>query len=458
MADIMFELVRNVVGTKYEDLTPEAREYAKKSILDTIGVIIAGSSAEGCRAVVDQVREWGGKGESGIWIYGGRAPAPLAALAIGTMARARDLGDIHENDGGHISEYIVPTAFSAAEGLGQVRGRAFMLAVALGQDLGVRLGMSAPRNAASTMAQPSIIFGATAAAGKLSGLDQDTLLNAMGIAYSQARGERQANSDGALTVRLHHGFIAEGAIRSVLFAQKGITGAKNILEGKYGFYKAFAPDHDLARLTAGLGKSFEGAYSSIKLYPCCRFTHGAIDAVMELVKENGIKPHDVAEIAVGISEWASGYVAEPIEIKLNPRNVVDCQFSLPYTVATALVKGSVFIDDFTDEAIKRRDVREIMGIVKPRIDPSLFTPDDPRGGTALLLRTRDGRALEKQVPYIKGNPRNPLTMDEVVEKFRKCLSFAAKPLPRENGERIIGMVADLENIPDVTEIARLLIP
>ncbi|MBI4331744.1 MAG: MmgE/PrpD family protein [Chloroflexi bacterium] len=457
MPDIMLDLVKTVVNARYERLGAEAIDYAKKSVLDTIGAVIAGSTAEGCREVVELVKEWGGKEESTIWVFGGKVPAVMAGLAIGPMARARDLGDVYSG-AGHISEYVIPAAFPIAERQGGINGRDFITAIAAGQDIGIRLGISEPRDGASPLGKISIIFGATAAVGKLLGLDEETMLNAMGIAFSQVGGDKQAYPDGALTVRVRHGFVADGAIKSVLLAQKGITGARNILQGKYGFYKAFAPEHNLAALTSGLGETFRGGRTGMKLYPCCRFTHGAIDATIDLVKEHGIRPQDVAEIDVAIGDWGYSYVAEPLEAKRNPQNVVDCQFSLPYTVATALVKGSVFIEDFTEEGIKREDIREHLHKVAPRVDKALVTPDNLSGGTALTIKTKQGREYSKTVLYPRGHSKNPLTMDGVVEKFRRCLPFSARPFPEKNVDRIIEMVINLESVPDVAEIARLLAP
>lgn len=458
MADIMLDLVRHLVNTKYENLPPEAIDYAKKSILDTIAVTVAGSTAEGCKAVVELVQEYGGKQESTIWVYGGRVPAPLAGLAIGPMARARDLGDVHENGGGHITEYILPAAYPIAEYL-RNNGKDLITAVALAQDMMVRLAMSISRDAGALRMGMSRIFAPTAAVGKLAKLDEATMLNAMGIAYAQAAGEWQGLIDGALTVRVEHGFVAEAAIKSVLLAQKGITGAKNILQGEKGFYNAFAPQPRLDRLTSELGRRFEGPNTSIKPYPCCKWTHAAVYATINLVQENDIRPEDVAEIDVGVGKWAYQIVCNPQELKLNPQNIVDCQFSLPYTVATSVVNRRVFIQDFTPEAISRPDVREIMRKVKMRIAPEA-TPTDNRfvGGAIVTIKTKDVKEHTELVHYVKGHPKNPMTMGDMIEKFKACLPFAAKPISEDRMNEIVKLVANLEQVDDVADIARLLTP
>lgn len=458
MPDLMATLVEHVSRTTFSDLPPAAVDYAKRSIIDTIAVTIAGSSAEGCREVVELVKEWGGKEESTIWVYGGRVPATLAGLAIGPMARARDFGDVHEGGGLHITEYVLPTLLPVAERQGRISGKDFLTALALAQDVGIRLQASVVRDASATRGTLARVFGPTAGAAKLLGLDEGTMMNAMGIAYAQAAGESQAFKDGALTVRMAHGFVADAAIKSVLLAERGITGARNILQGEYGFYNAFEPKHDLERLTDGLGKRFEGAYASMKPYPCCKLTHGAINAAIYLVKEHDIAPTDVAEIDVGVGERAYVFVCEPKEEKGNPQNTVDCQFSIPYTVATAVVKRSVFIDDFTEAAIRRPDVRELLRKVRTRVEPQVVKPDNKVGGAAVTIRTKDGNEYSRTVYYVKGHPKNPMTMNDVTDKLRKCLPFSARPLPAQAVEKIIELVGSLEQVDDVTRIVRLLAP
>jgi 2-methylcitrate dehydratase PrpD len=457
MADLMMDLVQNAMRTDYEKLTPESIEYAKKTILDTIGATIAGSSGEGCKEVVELVREWGGKRESTILIYGEKVPCPSAGLAIGPMARARDIGDVEESGpAGHVTEYILPAAFPISELRGDVSGKEFLAAVACAQDIMIRLSLSVIKTPDRTRYTTARIFGPTLAAAKLLLLDEDTTLNAMGIAFSQLCGEKQCYRDGALTVRIEHGFIASDAIRSALLAQKGITGAKNILQGEYGFYAAFEPNHNLSPVVSGLGERFDGVKLSIKPYSSCKATHGAIDATLNIATEHDVHPEDVDKVDVGVGPFAYQLVCEPKEIKNEPRNNVDCQFSLPYTVANAIFKRKVFIDDFTPDAVSRADIRQLTRRVTTRIDPDVVTPDNYIGGATVTIRTKDGREYSERVLYVKGHPKNPLTFDEVAHKFRMCVPFSAKSLPQGNMERVIELVRELEKVSDMSEVISLL--
>ncbi len=283
------------------------------------------------------------------------------------------------------------------------------------------------------------------------------MINAMGIAYSHTFVEKQGYKDGALTQRLQHGFVADGAIRSCLLAQKGIAGPRNILQGEFGYFATFEEARNIEALTSGLGKSFEGAMVSLKPYAACKFTHTAIAATIELTKEHNIQAQDVAEIDIGVSPRAYAFVCQPEEVKANPRNVVDAQFSLYYVVAVGLIKGDVFIEDFTGQAIGRPDVRRLMARVKTRVEPDLAEPDSDHAAV-VIIRTQGGKEYTKSVHYVRGHPKNPMTMDEVGDKFRRCLPFSAKPFPEETAEQIIRMVSNLEETSDVAEIARLLAP
>ena len=462
MADIMLTLVRHIVNARFEDLPAPAVESAKKSILDTIAVSMAGSTAEGCREVVELVKGWGGKKESTIWFYGGKVPSALAGLAIGPMARARDYGDVYEKRGDpHVTEYILPVALPLAECLGGISGKDLITAVALGQDLAIRFQCTIirPPDNLSPHYCISAIFGPTAAAIKLLGMDEATAWNAMGLAFTQVQGEMQGYRDGALSVRLQHGFVAEAAIKAALLAQKGVTGPKNIVQGEFSFYLTFAPEYDLKPLTSELGKSFEGAYISIKPYPACKLTHGAIDATLDLVTEHDIKPQDIKEIDVGVGGIAYNLTCRPEEIKTRPRNVVDCQFSVPYAVATAVVKRSVLLEDFTEEARLRPEVWELMPKIKTMVDPAVLSEDSPlTGGADVTIKTKGGKEYSKRVYYVKGHPKNKMTMSDVAEKFRLCQPFSIKPLARGNVEEVIRLVSNLEEVGDVARIPKLLVP
>ena len=463
MADLISKIVDFVVDTKYDDLSPEVIEYAKKHILDTLGIIVAATSTDGIKPAVDLARRWGGAPESSIPVFGGKVPAPSAAFAIGPMARALDFGGVHTEANEHNTEYVLPAALPVAE-QHRCSGKELIAAVALGNEAMVRVGASVHSVTPITTVKTHSfhrVWGPVAAVGKLAQLDGEAMMNAMGLAYTQGGGDGQMFIDCVLKCRVQHGFVADTAIKCVLLAQEGVTGTQNILEGDKGFYAAFFPGTKPAVewITRGLQeKRFEAVNTRIKAYPSCTCTHSAIETALRCVRTNRIAPQDIDRIEVGVNTVGYKAVCEPEEHRYNPRTFIDGQFSIPYTVATAVVTGSVFIDDFTEEAIRRPEIRDMMTRLKVNIDPDIEAsePLNCFAGARVTIRTRGGDEYSDRIDHVKGTPENPMSFDEVVDKFRRCMPFSAKPLPAKNVDEVADMVRDLEHVPDVSLLAERL--
>ncbi|MFH1087314.1 MAG: MmgE/PrpD family protein, partial [Chloroflexota bacterium] len=304
-------------------------------------------------------------------------------------------------------------------------------------------------------------FGVVAAGGKLMGFDEQHMLHGMGIAYAQCSGNQQANVDGALTVRLQQGLGAKAGMLALALAERGITGATNVLQGKYGFYPLYTKaEGDMALLTDGLGRRFEVENISVKAYPCCAYTHEPIEGTLQLMKENCLEADDVAEIVVRANSKAYNLCvySEEGDTKYVPRNTVDAQFSIPYTVAAAAVRGSVGLGDFSEEAISDAAVLRLARRVKVEVDPELDRIPGSVVPNVIEVRMGDGGKYSRRVEFAKGHPGNPMTMSECADKFRECARFAVRRLPDRNIERVIDMAGRLEETEDVTEIVRLLTP
>ncbi|MBI4329782.1 MAG: MmgE/PrpD family protein [Chloroflexi bacterium] len=447
----------NVANLKFEDIPDDAVRAAKISILDTLGIILAASSlATGSRELVDFVKEGGGKEESSILGFGGKVPSYMAALANGAMAHSLDYDDVHESAQVHAGVTIVPGSLAVAERVGKVDGKQFITAVVLGADFACRLSLAAAPRPRGWQPTPVFgFFGVAAAASKFLGLNAETVQNALGIAYSQAAGNAQPITDAALTKRTQAGFAAKGGIISALMAQKGITGATNSLEGEFGFYKVYwGGKYNREVLTGDLGKRFEVSNLTFKPYPSGRSTHSSIDATLAMVRENDLKPQDIESITVSKSAIAVKVVGSPIERKRRPENVVDAQFSLPYTIATAAVKRRVGLGDFTPEAIRDPAVLEMAQRVNVRLNPE-FNPLDFHPGITEIM-TKGGKAFSMRVDVPYGNPEKPIPQEGLLQKFAECASYAIKPLPKKNLKRVVEMIMKLEDLEDMASLVRLL--
>jgi len=454
--DLMGTLVENICNVTFDDLTTEAVEAAKRAVVDTLGVIIAGSSGKGCHLLVDYIRDRKGPEESSIAVFGDKVPCDLAALANSTMARSLEIADVFDGFPLHPSSSIIPACLSTAEYQGNINGKDFITSIALGHDLIVRMALANKVGPIQSGRYNLFkIFPPTGAVGKLMGLNEDELGNAMGIAFTQMVGDGQSALDGAMTHYLQQGMVAKSAVEACFMAKKGITGSKNALQGRYGFYNAYEPDPNLDALTSGLGKVFKGIEISIKFYSACRATHEAVDLALQMVKEEGIHPDTVDKITVKVNEPVYRLVCDPLDRKRKPKNSVDAQFSLPYTVAAAMYKGDVFINELSDETIKDPDILSLANRVTPIVDKKCET-DLVIGATVMEVETRDGHKYTKNTQVPTGNPRNPVGMDHCIEKFKKCVTYSRTPFSSKNEEKIIELLYDLERVENVALLSMLL--
>jgi 2-methylcitrate dehydratase PrpD len=291
-------------------------------------------------------------------------------------------------------------------------------------------------------------------AGTISKLDEAKMVNALGIAYHQCAGNSQCVQDGALTKRMGPGLAARGGIIAALMAERGITGARNVLEGEYGLFRQYhGGDYDRKILLADLGERFEGMNIGFKPYPCCGFSHAFIDGALALKSRHDIKIKQIKSVTAYAGESAYA-ICIPPEVKCNPRNPVDAQFSVPWTVATALVKGRVAPSDFTAEAILSEEVLEISRKVKGVLEPAYNRHGVGPGKIEIVME--DSAVYSEEVMHCRGSVERPMTFSDIADKFRECAGGARKPIPLETVGKVILGVANLEELADATEIIRLL--
>ena len=455
--DIMESLVKNIINSEFEDIPPEAITAAKKAIIDTVGVMIAGSSVKGCQILVDYLRRWGGRKESTIAVFGEKLPCNHAAQANGAMARAWEIDDITDRFPLHPSASIVPTCLAVAEYVGEKSGKEFITAVALGQDLVIRMAF-ANKVSPVTSGRYNLfrVFSSTGSAGKLLGLSEEELLNAMGIVYSQMVGDGQAAREGVMTSYIQQGTISKSAIESTFMAQAGITGSKDVLQGPFGFYNAFEPDPDLEILTSDLGVRFLGTELSTKLYTACRFNHEAIDLALDMVREEALNQDSIDKITVRVPEQMYTMCCHPLDKKRHPKTLVEAQFSTPYTVAAAIVRGDVFIDELSDQAINDPEILELAQRITPIIDSECQT-DLVIGSTVMEIKTHGGQEFSKKIEFPRGNPKNPVDMDGVIEKLRKCVKYSIHPFSTDQIDKMVDILCNIEQVDNVTKLPQLFV-
>jgi len=448
------KLVEYLTTASYEALPKEPVNMVKSVILTVLGTTIAGARAEGCEALVNQVKEWGGKEEATILVHGGKVPAHNAALVNSTMARALDYCDAIL-PGPHFGSSSVPTALATAEIVGGCGGRDFLTALVLGIELAARINSISVYDGFDPTGVCSI-FAAAAIAGRILGLNSQEMLNALGLAFNKAGGSFQSIIDGSLAVRVTQGFVSQGGIICAQLAQKGITGPRNFLDGIYGYFHLFAKDrYNPEAVTTGLGERFELSNIFFKKYPSCGATLAATDAILDLVTEENLAPEDVVHIEIKLTPYFYNLVGHQFEIGDNPK--VSGQFSVQYCVANALLRKGSKLRHFDEPSIREPKVAELTKKVHVIADPALDDPKRPGFSLAtdMKVTTKRGRVYHRAVDIPRGMPGNPLTREEHIEHFRDCADYADKPLPPGNIEKIISGVEELEKVQDVRSLIPL---
>ncbi len=461
--DFAAVLARFACGMSLAKLAPPVVAAAKANIFDTLACAAAGSSAPAVGDARELALEWAGAPQATILAFGDKVPAHHAAWVNGTMAHARDYDDTHDAAVLHAGVSVIPAALAAAELRSGVSGSDFIAAVAAGLETICRLGVATRIGIVESGFMYTPLFGhfaATVAAGRVLGLDVAQMVNAIGIAYSQVAGNHQVTRDGALTKRMQPGFAAQAALVSVQLARRGVRGAQATFEGADGFLRVYLRDRcDRDALRAGLGKHYEFAELSYKPYPCCRFNHTAIDAALALRTSSRVAPDRVRRIRVGLTRQANEAVGTPLDVRRAPRTIVHAQFSIPFTVAAALIDGRVELSHFTDASIRREDILSLAQRVEPFVDSEIEREWSRNVSPAELeIETDDGRTLRERVDFPLGHPRRPMSTSDFDAKAIDCFRAAARRLPEDAPHRLREIVDRLESLDDIRSLIHVLEP
>jgi 2-methylcitrate dehydratase PrpD len=455
--NITEKMVNNVVQTRFENLEKEYIEKARLRILDVIGCALAGTKAQGCRMVLDLVRRWGGAEESTVIAFGGKAPAHNVAMMNSVLARSFDFEPVEaegekKTSAAHISGTTVPTALAVSE-MQAASGKDLLTALVIGDDLAARLGIATGFDFSLGWDCTGTInlFGATAIAAKLLGLDGKGVFNAFGIALNQCAGTMAGVFDKTLAFKLPIALSCRDAIFSAELAKEGFTGVKEPFLGPRGYFALYCRNPDTADLTKDLGKRFYGD-CVIKPYSACRATHMSIDCALQISRQNNIKAKDVQEIIVRTAPATiDGFVGQPFAPGETPQ--VDGAFSIRYTVATALLRKDVKPEYFSDEYIQDPDVR--MLIDKTALAP-ITTPEQART-TQVQVIMKNGKTFSASTDFPRGDfRRTPLTREEIEAKYRSNIAFS-KTISKQSGEKVLDMINNLEDLKDIRELIKPLV-
>ncbi len=450
---VIEQLAAYAAGESFDKLPEAAVRGARRAILDTLGVMLAGASeatSTRVRALVERRR---GREEAVVAGTALRTSVEDAALANGTAAHALDYDDVQQSLSGHPSVPVLPAALALAE-RERATGAALLTAFVVGVEVEAKLGRAMNPglyevgwHATSTLG----VFGAAAAAGRILGLAPEGIARALALAASMASGVKaNFGTDGK---PWHAGHASRSGVEGALLVQAGFTANPRALEHRDGFGATYGaanpPAWDLA--VAGLGAPHEVAEPGIgvKRFPACASTHQALDATLDLIAE-----HEIAAGAVEDVECAVHYMAPHQLIHERATTGLEGKFCMAYCVSVALLDRTVGLAQFEEERVRRADVQAFMPRVRMVIHPEQTTrASNATRFSEVTIRMRDGRRLQRRVSLAKGQPRSPLTDAELAVKFRDC---AGRGLPADRVEMLLGAVSSLETLPDAAALARLL--
>jgi 2-methylcitrate dehydratase PrpD len=437
---------------------------AKKLTVDALGCALAAWTAPGVAEAAGLAADWGGRPDATIWFAGSKVPGPNAAFANSTLVHALDYDDVYPPGTLHITSIVVPTMLAAAETSG-ASGRDALAAMVMGIEIAGRIGMAEHGKRRGQGFLPSSLvggFGAVVTAARLFGLREGPCVDAMGIHYAQASGNRQALLDATLTKRIQPAFAARSAMWAVALAERGVTGAHRALDGAAGDLGVYVngpppePDELLATRNA-----FEIERVAIKHYPSCGACHNAQIAAERLVAEAGVKGDDVDRVEL-FGFGSGNIVAQPFCIGPNPQ--VTAQFSVAWAVAHTLLRGPTRLRHFTDENVSAdRDVAKLAeqitytGVPDDAAPPPAQPDDYPAYATmpqGVIVYTKDGRRLVgTQYPADTFPPGGP-SFDAVVEKFHDSVAFSGA-CDADRAATIVDAIRGLDAAEDVSRLVSL---
>ncbi len=374
-ASMTRRLIELALGTSGGELPKAVKSHVRARLTDGIAVALAARDAEGIAPLTALASEWGGAAQAGILGSDLSLPAPLAALVNGAMMHALDFDDTHAKAIVHPGTVVIPAALAASQCAPETTGEDFVAAIAIGSEVMCRLGLAFPgeeKTRSGWHFTPLLgHLAATIAAARIFRLSEDQAQQALGIAYHQAAGNMQGLVDGALTKRIGPGFAAHNALVAVAMARCGISGARESLDGRFGLFRQFGgANGDEAKLLDGFGSHYESLDIFVKPYPCCALNYPFIRAALGLRDKLA---GDTGKVTKFVAHHgpAADLVCSPIEVRRNPANVVDAQFSACWAIAAAMASGDVQPRDYSEAGLTDPELRRLADMVELRADPAL---------------------------------------------------------------------------------------
>ncbi|GGL80687.1 MmgE/PrpD family protein [Wenxinia marina] len=445
-----------VSGLRYEDIPGSVRTRIKLLVLDSLGCALYGANLPWTRILQDTLGQIDTSTACSVWGTAQRLSAPHAALVNGTQVQGFELDDVHRVGVLHVGAVTLPALIAAVEGAGPITGREFLTAIVAGYEIGPRVGICMGQehigqgwHSGATLG----VFSAAAGAARALGLDADRTQHALGIAGTQAAGLMAAQY-GAMVKRMHAGRSSQSGLYGALFARDGFTGIRDVLEAPYGgFCTTFSRStdrFDLAELSDGLGERWETEKIALKFYSCVGSNHTTLDAIRMIQARRPFTLDELDSIVVHGSQVTVDHVGWPYR----PEGLTSAQLNLPFCVATLLIEGDVFVDQFTPDVVDNADRIALSRKVTCREDPAITARGSQfRHMVRVEIRLIDGSVHEETVEAPRGSEKSFATEADIVEKFMK---LATKALPEAQARQLVEAVLGMDDLDDEGTLIDLL--
>jgi aconitate decarboxylase len=445
-----------VSGLSYEAIPADVRERIKLLILDSLGCAVYGADLEWSRILQTSLEAVDATRTTSVWGTRLTLSSPHAALINGTQVQGFELDDVHRQGVLHVGAVTLPALIAVAESHAGLSGREFLTAAVAGYEIGPRVG--------KCMGQEHIgqgwhsgatvgVYSAAAGAARGLSLSAEETVHALGIAGTQSAGLMAAQY-GAMVKRMHAGRAAQSGLYGALLAKNGFTGIVNVFEAPYGgFCTTFSRSQDrfnLAELSAGLGERFETMRISLKFYSCVGSNHTALDAIRDIRRRRPFTLDELDKVVVHGSRVTVDHVGWPYR----PEGLTSAQLNLPFCVATLLLEGDVFVEQFTPKAVDDPVRIALSRKVEVLHDPAITAQGSAfRHKVSVDIHLRDGSLESETREAPRGSEQSFATPGEIVEKFRKLTRHA---MSATRQAALVDAVLDLDGLPDSRRLAELL--
>lgn len=445
-----------VAGLRYEDVPAEVVARIKLLILDSLGCALFGAALPWSRILMDTLGAVDSSTGCTVWGTGRRLSAPHAALVNGTLVQSFELDDVHRVGVLHVGAVTLPALLAVAEMRPGMSGREFLTSAVAGYEIGPRVGMCMGQehigqgwHSGATVG----VFSACAGAARGLRLSPGQTVHALGIAGTQAAGLMAAQF-GAMVKRMHAGRSSQSGLYGALLAERGFTGIVDVFENEYGgFCTTFSRStdrFDRAELTAGLGERWETTRIALKFYSCVGSNHTTLDAIRKMQARHPFVEADVEQIVVHGSQVTMDHVGWPYV----PQGLTSAQLNLPYCVATLLLDGDVFVEQFTEDKVADPERIRVSRKVQVREDPAITARGKAlRHMVRVQVALRDGTRMQETIEAPRGSEHSFATDTDVVEKFRK-LASTRMAVPQI--DRLVACVMEADRLEDIGQLVALL--